>query len=274
MQLPDEAAALDALLEPAEHRKWQRFYDDRQRASPFFVDVPDEILVRWVESGLVPRGAAIDLGCGQGRNAVYLARQGWQVQAVDLSASAVAWERERVAACGVPVAVTQCSVFELPATIGPFDFAYDGGCFHHLSPHRRRPYVDLVADLVRPGGCFGLVCFRPEGGSGCSDAEVHDSAVVSSGRCWRASAEAAVGRLARSMKRAGSAGPVGPDRTASDDEDPRSRSAGRMTAAGADCASTESRGRAVQALWLRPAQTARHLSPDGCCPGLSTAVRH
>jgi SAM-dependent methyltransferase len=181
MPSDDDAAALDAMLEPTEHRKWQRFYADRQRACPFFVDVPDENLVRWVESERVPRGAAIDLGCGQGRNAVFLARQGWQVQAVDISASAVAWARERVAACGVPVTVMQCSVFELPASTGPFDFAYDGGCFHHLAPHRRQRYVDVVAGRVRRGGCFGLVCFRPEGGSGYSDAEVYDKRSLGGG---------------------------------------------------------------------------------------------
>lgn len=177
-----DLAALDALLVPSEDPKWQSFYEDRQRACPFFVDVPDENLVRWVESGAVPRGAAIDLGCGQGRNAVYLARQGWRVQAVDFSASAVAWARERVAAGAVDVTVTQCSVFELPDSVGgPFDLAYDGGCFHHMAPHRRTGYVELVAGLVRPGGCFGLVCFRPEGGSGYSDAEVYEKRSLGGG---------------------------------------------------------------------------------------------
>ena len=181
MEPRDELAALEALLEPTEYRKWQSFYEDRQRACPFFVDLPDENLVRWVESGRVPRGTAIDLGCGQGRNALYLARQGWQVQAVDFSASAVHWALQRASACAAPVTVMQSSVFELPASIGSFDLAYDGGCFHHVAPHRRRLYVDIVAGLLRPGGFFGLVCFRPEGGSGYSDAEVYEKCSLGGG---------------------------------------------------------------------------------------------
>jgi len=176
-----ELAALDALLVHAEDRKWQSFYEDRQRACPFFVDVPDENLVRWVESGVLPHGAAIDLGCGQGRNAVYLARQGWRVQAVDFSASAVAWARERVAASAVDVTVMRSSVFGLPASLGHFDLVYDGGCFHHVAPHRRQAYVEVVAGLLRPGGCFGLVCFTPEGGSGYSDAEVYEKRSLGGG---------------------------------------------------------------------------------------------
>jgi len=62
-----------------------------------------------------------------------------------------------------------------------FDLAYDGGCFHHVAPHRRQSYVDVVAGLLRPGGCFGLICFSPEGGSGNSDAEFYDKRSLGGG---------------------------------------------------------------------------------------------
>jgi 2-polyprenyl-3-methyl-5-hydroxy-6-metoxy-1,4-benzoquinol methylase len=108
-----QLATFDALLAEREHQKWQAFYGDRAKPCPFFVDHPDENLAQWIDDGLIAPGRAIDLGCGHGRNAVYLAQRGFSVQAVDYSESAVAWATERVAAAGVAVEITQQSVLDL-----------------------------------------------------------------------------------------------------------------------------------------------------------------
>ena len=42
---------------------------------------------------------------------------------------------------------------------GPYDLIYDSGCFHHLAPHRRISYLDLLGRHLAPGGWFGLSCF-------------------------------------------------------------------------------------------------------------------
>ncbi|MBP4048180.1 methyltransferase domain-containing protein [Chromobacterium violaceum] len=168
-----ELARLDALL-AGSHEKWPSFYANRQRPCPFFVDAPDENLAAWLDAGRIAPGLAIDLGCGHGRNALHLAGKGFRVRAVDFSESAIAWARERVAASGRPVEVIQASVFEFPFEEGAADLVYDGGCFHHLAPHRRHQYMARVASMLRPGGCFGLVCFSPSGGGGFSDAEVYE----------------------------------------------------------------------------------------------------
>ena len=65
------------------------------------------------------------------------------------------------------------NVFELNLAAGDCDLVYDSGCFHHIAPHRRAKYVELVVRALKPGGWFGLTCFRPEGGSGYSDDEVY-----------------------------------------------------------------------------------------------------
>jgi hypothetical protein len=43
-----------------------------------------------------------------------------------------------------------------------------------LAPRRRADYVALVERALRPGGRFGLTCFRPEGGSGYTDLQVYE----------------------------------------------------------------------------------------------------
>ena len=90
------------LRDPGADR-WDDFYRDRDRRIPFFRDVPEESLVAWHEAGLLPDpiGRVLDLGCGPGRNAIWLARQGYSVDAIDLSCAAIQWGRERASAANV-----------------------------------------------------------------------------------------------------------------------------------------------------------------------------
>lgn len=170
----DALAALDALLPGRGSGWWNGFYEDRAKPCPFFAEKPDESLVRWVGERLFPPGKALDLGCGNGRNAVFLARQGFVVEAVDYSRKAIDWAAERVREAGVAVRLRCQSVFDMAAEAGSYDLVYDSGCFHHMPPHRRRAYVERVTAALKPGGWFGLTCFRPEGGSGYSDDEVYE----------------------------------------------------------------------------------------------------
>jgi SAM-dependent methyltransferase len=169
-----ELSKLDALLVAHESRWWDSFYEDRAKPCPFFGTSPDESLAKWVREGLIPPGRALELGCGNGRNAIFLARQGFSVEGVDYSQAAIAWAEHRIAEAGVAVSLTCRTVFELEPEAGSCDLVYDSGCFHHIPPHRRKKYVELVVNALKPGGWFGLTCFRPEGGSGYSDDEVYE----------------------------------------------------------------------------------------------------
>jgi SAM-dependent methyltransferase len=169
-----ETAELDALLTGQGNDRWDAFYANRAKPCPFFVTSPDESLAGWVGDGRVRPGRAIDLGCGAGRNAIFLARRGFMVEGVDYSQIAIDWARERVEAAGADVGLRRQSVFDLDLEPGGYDLVYDSGCFHHIAPHRRQRYVELVANALKPGGWFGLTCFRPEGGSGYSDEQVYE----------------------------------------------------------------------------------------------------
>jgi SAM-dependent methyltransferase len=144
---------------------WDRFYTDRDRGVPFFRQAPDESLVTWHQDGrlqVTRGGRALDLGCGPGRNAVWLAEQGYEVDAIDLSATAIDWGRERAAAAGVEVTFVHGSVFEWSRP-DRYDLVYDSGCFHHLPPHRRVSYRSLLRDALSSGAAFGLACFAAGG---------------------------------------------------------------------------------------------------------------
>ncbi|MBL3668311.1 class I SAM-dependent methyltransferase [Streptomyces sp. M2CJ-2] len=177
---------LDGLFAPEADRWtrqgadwWDGFYTDRSRPVPFFVAKPDENLVSYVERGLLTGGRALDVGCGPGRNALYLAAHGFEVDAVDLSPAAVGWARERARETGARGVRFHCGdAFALTRDggelAGPYDLVYDSGCFHHLPPHRRISHLALLDRVLAPGGRFGLTCFAAGAmGSELSDAEFY-----------------------------------------------------------------------------------------------------
>ncbi|MFF9854315.1 class I SAM-dependent methyltransferase [Streptomyces litmocidini] len=182
--IDDVLALLDDLFSPGADRWteggaewWNEFYADRERPVPFFVAKPDENLVSYLERGLLPAGGrALDLGCGPGRNALHLASAGFDVTAVDLSPTAIAWAEERAAEAGAENVRFVCGdAFTAPLD-GPYDLVYDSGCFHHLPPHRRVSYLALLGRVLAPGGHFALTAFAAgEGGMGSElpDAEFY-----------------------------------------------------------------------------------------------------
>ncbi|MEU8363602.1 class I SAM-dependent methyltransferase [Nonomuraea sp. NPDC048882] len=159
MELLDRmfAAGADRWTEQASGW-WDEFYADRSRQVPFFTGGPDESLASYVDRGLLVPGRALDLGCGPGRNAVYLALLGFEVDAVDLSPTAVEWGWERAREAGAEVRFV-CGDAFTSAPAGPYDLVYDSGCLHHLPPHRRVSYLALLERVLAPGGHLGLTCF-------------------------------------------------------------------------------------------------------------------
>jgi SAM-dependent methyltransferase len=194
---------------------WDELFDSRPGRCPFLVEWPDENLAAWFSDATLSPGRVLELGCGQGRNATYLASLGCVVDAVDASPKAVTWASERAERAGVQVNFQNCSIFEAEFADGSYDLVYDSGCFHHLPPHRRLDYAGLVTRAVKPGGSFGLVCFRPEGGSGYTDQQVYEQASLGGGLGYTADQLRVLWdsppfsvRVLRQMNKAASAGRV------------------------------------------------------------------
>ncbi|WP_317440999.1 class I SAM-dependent methyltransferase [Streptomyces collinus] len=157
---------------------WDRFYADRSKPVPFFVAKPDESLAAYLDQGLIAPGRALDLGCGAGRNTLFLASRGFEVDAVDLSPTAIAWAADRAHEAGVDVRFLCGDAFAFSATelSGPYDLVVDSGCFHHLPPHRRLSYLALLDRVLAPGGHLSLTSFAAgEGGMGSelADADLY-----------------------------------------------------------------------------------------------------
>lgn len=159
---------LDSLLrEPAGF--WNEFYSNREKGIPFFVNKPDENLVGYFNEGIIKPGNVLELGSGPGRNAIYFAEKGCRVDAVDLSEESIEWAKERAKERGVEVNFIHNNIFDIQIKEGTYDIVYDSGCFHHIAPHRRSNYIELVLKALRPGGHFANTCFVEGGEFGGSD---------------------------------------------------------------------------------------------------------
>jgi SAM-dependent methyltransferase len=108
-------------------------------------------------------GRALDLGCGTGRDAVYLAEHGWTVTGIDGVKQAIEAAKERSEGAGVDVNWILGDVTQLQ-TLGladGFDFVLDRGCFHGLSDSERDRCARGVTALTGPGARLLLFAFQP-----------------------------------------------------------------------------------------------------------------
>jgi SAM-dependent methyltransferase len=114
---------------------------------------PNRFLVAEV-SELEP-GRALDLACGEGQNAIWLAEQGWTVRGIDYSGVAIEKARARAARDGVEVEFVQADLLEYEPEEAAFDLVLI--LYLHI-PAAERPAVHAkAARTVAPGGTFLLL---------------------------------------------------------------------------------------------------------------------
>ena len=154
---------------------WEPFYAAGKRKPPFLQNIPDENLVEYCAEGRIEFDRAIDLGCGIGRNAIYLAKRGGRVEALDLSGTAIAKARSLADQEALDITFTVGSVFGVEWAPAYFDFAYDSGLMHHLQPHRRPYYLEKIRRMLKPEGHLGMTCFGPEAAPTTADSVIYES---------------------------------------------------------------------------------------------------
>ena len=148
---------------------WDRRYAE---AESLWSRKPNRVLV--AEVGALPLGRALDLACGEGQNAVWLAERGWLVTAVDYSQVAIAKARRRAADAGVAVNFVCADVLEYEPKRGAYDLV--AVLFLQLPAAERRTVLGKAAGALAPGGTLVLVGHDvrnlSEGVGGPSDPDV------------------------------------------------------------------------------------------------------
>jgi len=132
--------------------KWNARWRDKAANSDLQVDP-------WLQRvlPLLHPGRALDVACGRGRNALFLAEQGFSVTAIDLAQEALVLLDLEAARRGLAIATRQVDLEMEPLLpAGPFDLVID---FFYL----HRPLLPLLGELLRPGGLMVLRTFSCAG---------------------------------------------------------------------------------------------------------------
>ena len=142
------------------HTDWNERYVEN--FLPWDTGQPDPLLTTFVESERIRPGRALEVGCGTGTNALWLAGRGFDVLGVDVAPLAV--EKARAKQGAVKGCRFENIDFLTAPPPGPFDFVFDRGCFHVFDKSEQRAlFAAQVASLLRPEGMWLSIIGSTEG---------------------------------------------------------------------------------------------------------------
>lgn len=134
-------------------------WDQRYAADEYvYGTLPNDFLVSRVAA--LPRGRVLCLGEGEGRNAVWLAQQGFEAHAVDASAVGLDKAKRLARERGVRIGTTVADLAQFEAGDAQWDAIVSIFC--HLPPAARARVHGRLAHWLRPGGVFLLEAYTPD----------------------------------------------------------------------------------------------------------------
>ena len=108
----------------------------------------------------------LDIGCGLGDNAIFLASRGHSVTALDGSPAAIEQARNRAAQAGVTVTFDVADATNLTGYDSQFDTVVDSALYHCLDDGGRQAYAAGLYRATRPGARWHLFCFSDDNVNG------------------------------------------------------------------------------------------------------------
>jgi SAM-dependent methyltransferase len=129
-------------------------WDERYASTPLLWNrEPNRFVVS--RCGSLAPGRALDLACGEGRNAVWLASRGWRVTGLDHSTVAIERSRAIAGAAGVDLELRRADALTAPLEHRAYDLVLLS--YLQLPPAERTTVLERALDAVAPGGTFLLV---------------------------------------------------------------------------------------------------------------------
>lgn len=100
----------------------------------------------------------LDIGCGEGKDAVFFARNGYSVSGFDAAESGLKKARALAEACGVHVDFFRADVNDYVPN-EKFDIVFSSGVFHYIHPERRLSFIEDIKNATNPGGLHLINAF-------------------------------------------------------------------------------------------------------------------
>lgn len=128
---------------------------------PWDIGRPQPAIVRLAEAGGIV-GDVLDVGCGTGENALFLAGRGHRVMGVDAVPAAIARAQAKAAERGLVAGFRVADALNLRAIHRRFETAIDVGLFHVFTDEQRKPYRDSLCEVLSSGSTLHILCFSDE----------------------------------------------------------------------------------------------------------------
>ncbi len=138
---------------------WYRF-----GKPPWIIDQAQPDLIATAEKGEIRGPTVLDVGCGSGDNAIYLARRGFEVTGVDFSAKAIRIAKQKAREAEVAVTFLTLDALKIGTLDKRFDTVIDFGLFHNLGDADCRRYVRALSEVCVSKGQFLIGCLGAEAG--------------------------------------------------------------------------------------------------------------
>ncbi len=123
--------------------------------TPWDTGRPDKNLVQVVSKWPIDPCGALEIGCGYGHNAIWLAEQGFAVTALDVSDVAIEKAKENASRSGGECNFRAADFLQETAPGTSFGLVFDRGCFHlHDTSRLRRSFARTVAEQLAQGGLW------------------------------------------------------------------------------------------------------------------------
>ncbi len=156
--MTDRMTLLDAVRGRFNALKYKMLYAGDLAGVLWERNEPHPPLVELLDRDMVTIGRALDVGCGQGTQSIYLAERGFVVDGIDFQEKALARARTRASATGADCRFEWADVTQASSR-GPYDLIIDRGCFHCLGGRALHGYSQNLQRWLAPGGYFQLSAF-------------------------------------------------------------------------------------------------------------------
>jgi SAM-dependent methyltransferase len=125
---------------------------------PWEIDGPQSEIVHLAERGEI-KSPVLDVGCGTGENALYLAGLGFEVVGIDIVPVAVEKALGKAKQRSLTATFLVLDALNLQELQGSFNTVIDSGFFHVLPDKKRPVFVKSLATVLHPGGIYFMMCF-------------------------------------------------------------------------------------------------------------------
>jgi SAM-dependent methyltransferase len=136
---------------------WEDAY--KTAPPPWDIGRPQPAFVELVRAGELNKSIVLDVGCGTGENALFLAGNGFSVVGVDLSNRAIIAAKAKAIERKLKVDFRLANALSLDFENGHFDNAIDSGLFHTFNDNDRVAFSREIARVLSTNGRYFMLCF-------------------------------------------------------------------------------------------------------------------